>query len=125
MSLFQSVTKAHAVDCVIDETVTFIVSPGQMGLAIGKSGEHIKKVSQMLKKPVDLAEYADTFEKFAFKLALPAIPKEIQKKDGKIIVYTDSRNRYLLKGNNGKILKRMKMFLERHYGPITKVEVKS
>jgi len=125
IGLFQNVTHAHAVDCVVGERVTFVVSPGQMGLAIGKSGENIRKMSRLLKKPVDVVEYADGFEEFAMKLALPAVPKSFEKKDNRLQVHADSRARYLLKRENGKILKRLKLFLERHHGEITKVEVKS
>ena len=124
MGLFQNITKAFAVDCVVGERVTFVVSQGQMGLAIGKGGENIRKMSRLLKKPVDVVEYAEGFEKFAFKLALPAVPKSIERREGTVRVYTDSRSRYLLKRENGKILKRMKSFLERHYGGVTRVEVK-
>jgi len=124
MGLLQSVTRASAIDCVVDEKVTFIVQPGQMGLAIGRGGENIRKMEHLLKKQVDVAEYADNFKDFAMNLAVPAEPKSISKDNGRLVIIADSRSRYLLKSDNGKILKRMKLFLERHYGEITKVEVK-
>lgn len=125
IGLFQDVTRAYAVDCLVNEKVVFVVSPGQMGLAIGKSGENIRKVSRMLKKPVEVVEYAEDFNKFVANLSFPAVPKSIEREGDKLVIHTDSRGRYLLKRENGKILKRMKSLLERHYGKISKIEVKS
>ena len=56
MSLFQDVTRASVVDCVVDEKVTFIVQPGQMGLAIGKGGERIKRARLLAKRLFGVAE---------------------------------------------------------------------
>ena len=53
MSVFQNISGATARDCVIDSRVgrvIFVVNKGEMGLAIGKSGETIKKVQKVLGK---------------------------------------------------------------------------
>ena len=57
MSLFQSISGAMARDCVIDDKmdrVIFIVNRGEMGLAIGKSGQSIKNVQNAIGKMVEL-----------------------------------------------------------------------
>lgn len=123
ISILQRKTGAHAVDCVINESVVFAIPSGQMGLAIGKGGENVRKLSQLFKKKVEIVEYSDDFNSFAKNLASPATPKKIELKDGVLYIEAEGKSKYLLKGDKGKLLKRMKLFLERHYGSITKVEV--
>ncbi len=123
IGLLQKTTGAHAVDCVVDDYVTFAVPSDQMGMAIGKGGENVRKLSRLLKKRVDFVEYSDTFEKFALNLASPAEPEGVEMRDGVLVVHAKSRARYLLKSDKGKLLKRMKTFLARHYGDIEKVEI--
>ena len=52
INLFEKVTRAQVKDCFSDDGLVFVVQPGQMGLAIGKKGVNIKKVSGLLKKKV-------------------------------------------------------------------------
>jgi N utilization substance protein A len=67
MSLFQNVTGAVARDCIVDnrmERVIFVVNKGQMGLAIGKGGNTIKQLQNVVTKKVELVEYSDEAPEF-------------------------------------------------------------
>ena len=62
MSLFQKISGAMARDCILDNKlnrVIFLVNRGEMGLAIGKKGESIKKLEKNIMKDVELVEYSD------------------------------------------------------------------
>src|SRR5207245_11410212 len=62
MSLFQNMSGATAKDCIIDEKqgrLIFVVSRGQMGLAIGKKGASVKNIERAVRKPVEVVEWSD------------------------------------------------------------------
>ena len=81
MSMFQNISGATARDCVIDqklERVIFVVSKGEMGLAIGKSGETIKKVQKVMGKQVELVEWSDDPKQFIMNSLNPQLITEIR-----------------------------------------------
>ena len=52
MSLFESLTGAKIKDCIVNDTIIFIVHENEMGKAIGKHGSNIKRVENALKKKI-------------------------------------------------------------------------
>jgi len=68
-------TKATALDCVIDdrfERVIYVIRQGDMGLAIGKKGENIRRLQNVLGKRIEMVEYAETPEAFVTNIFKPA-----------------------------------------------------
>ncbi|MDD1679195.1 MAG: NusA-like transcription termination signal-binding factor [Methanomicrobiales archaeon] len=68
-------TRATAVDCVIDEKfdrIIYLIHPGDMGLAIGKGGENSKKLQKALGKKIEMVEYADDLRTFIENVFKPA-----------------------------------------------------
>lgn len=68
-------TKSTALDCVIDDRfdrVIYVVRPGDMGLAIGKKGENIKRLTNVLGKRIEMVEFADTPDAFIANIFKPA-----------------------------------------------------
>ena len=54
-------TKSTAIDCLIDhlfDRIIYVIKQGDMGLAIGKSGDNIKKMSLVLGKRIEIVEYS-------------------------------------------------------------------
>jgi len=121
IATFQGLTKATAKDCIIndDNGVVFIVSSGQMGLAIGKSGKNIKNASRILKKEVSVAEYSDDPVKFIKNVMYPIRPKSIniEGTDSRRIakVSVDRKDRARVIGARGKNIHSLKNIVLRHH----------
>jgi len=68
-------TKSTALDCIIDDRfdrVIYIVKQGDMGLAIGKKGENIKRLQNVLGKRVEMVEYSEDRDEFVSNIFKPA-----------------------------------------------------
>jgi len=75
ISQFESLTGAGSRDCVVDDRnarLIFVISPGDMGLAIGKKGASIKKASEVMGKKIEVVEYSSNPEQFIKNCFLPA-----------------------------------------------------
>ena len=75
ISQFEKLTGAGSRDCVIDDRnnrIIFVINPGEMGLAIGKSGSSIKKAMEVMGKKIEVVEYANTPDQFLRNCFLPA-----------------------------------------------------
>ncbi|MCS4540169.1 MAG: NusA-like transcription termination signal-binding factor, partial [Thaumarchaeota archaeon] len=62
ISLFQSMSGATVKDCIVDEKgerMIFLVSRGQMGLAIGRKGATIQNIERAVKRAVEVVEWSD------------------------------------------------------------------
>jgi len=120
IAIFESVTGAKVKDCVAEPNqIVFVVNPGQMGLAIGKSGINVKEVQQALGKPIKLFEYSENPEEFIKKLFAPAEIKkvDITEKDAKKTaqVFLDSHEKGKAIGKKGENIQRVKILLDRHH----------
>jgi N utilization substance protein A len=68
-------TRSTAVDCIIDERfdrVIYVIKPGDMGVAIGKKGENIKRLARQLGRRLEMVEYAETPEALIANIIRPA-----------------------------------------------------
>ena len=68
-------TKSTAIDCIIDDRfdrVIYIIQPGDMGIAIGKHGDNIKKMQKVLGKRIEMVEYAEDPTEFIRNIFKPA-----------------------------------------------------
>ena len=67
-------TKATALDCIIDERferIIYVIQKGDMGLAIGKKGENIRRMQNVLGKRIEMVEYADEQNAFIANIFRP------------------------------------------------------
>ncbi|MHC1580148.1 NusA-like transcription termination signal-binding factor [Methanopyrus sp.] len=120
IALFESLTGAHAIDCVIDDEhdrVIFVVKEGQIGLAIGRRGQNVKRVQEQLGMEVEVVEYSDDPEKFIKNALFPARVKSVRvtERDNKKIAIVDvpesERGRAIGKG--GRNIKKARILAER------------
>ncbi|OKY77144.1 MAG: Transcription elongation factor NusA [Candidatus Methanohalarchaeum thermophilum] len=122
IALFESLTNAGAKDCLVDQEnsrVIFVVSEGEMGLAIGKDGSNINKVKNTIGKKVEVVEYSEKPRRFIENSLSPADIQEIEVKDRgeeKIAtVNVDENKKGLVIGKNGKNIEKAKLLAKRHY----------
>jgi N utilization substance protein A len=124
MALFGDITGAEVKDCVVDqngERIIFVVSPGHLGLAIGRRGVTIKRARTMLKRDIDVVEDADTPESFVRNALAPAkvstVNVQEQSKGRRVAVVTvTSENRGRVIGRNGRNIERARLLAKRHHG---------
>lgn len=73
--LFETETAATVKDCIVDDEfdrVIVLIKAGEMGKAIGKGGEHVRRVEDKLGKPIKLVEDAPTAADFVASALAPA-----------------------------------------------------
>lgn len=90
-------TKSTALDCVIDERfdrVIYVIKRGDMGLAIGKGGENIRRMQNVLGKRIEMVEYSEDFPELVVNIFKPAEILKIEKdtESGQINVYVKKRS---------------------------------
>jgi N utilization substance protein A len=123
MSLFQNISGATARDCVIDqkvERVIFVVTKGEMGLAIGKSGETIKKVQKALGKQVELVEWSDDPKQFIMNSLNPQLITEIrmlERPDGTktATVVVEEKKKGAILGKGGRNAEKARLLAKRYF----------
>ena len=122
MALLENMTGATIVDCIIDEdTVIFAVKKGEVGLAVGRGGEKIKRFRRMTNKQVEIFEYIDDAEGFIRNALKPAKVKEIRLVDrvrgGRIAMVTVvTKDKGIAIGRNGQNIKKIRFLAKRYFG---------
>ncbi len=117
ISLFENITRTKARDLIEEENqLIFIVEPFMVGKAIGKAGANIKRLEQMTKKKVKVAEYNPDVCKFVKSLIMPLRAEDIVLED-KIITITgsDTKTKGLIIGRNAANLRKLEEYVKRHF----------
>ncbi len=123
MSVFQNISGATARDCVIDSRVgrvIFVVNKGEMGLAIGKSGETIRKVQKVLGKQIELVEWSDDAKQLILNSLNPQLISEIrvvEKPNGSITatVIVDQKKKGAVLGKGGRNAEKARLLAKRYF----------
>jgi len=72
IAMFEMITKAKVKDCLINHNkITFIVSEGNAGKAIGKNGYNVKLLEKKLNKKVEIIEFSHDPKKFVINILRP------------------------------------------------------
>ncbi|NOZ58615.1 MAG: NusA-like transcription termination signal-binding factor [Euryarchaeota archaeon] len=123
IALFESMTGAVTKDCIIDEDgkkIIFIVKKGDIGIAIGRKGSNVQRVSRALGKKIEIIEYSDDPAEFVANVLHPVKVNgvEIEVKGNKKVakVKVDIQDKPQAIGRRGKNLARVKNILKRHHG---------
>ncbi len=123
MSLLQNMTGATIVDCIINDdqdNIIFTVKKGEVGLAVGRGGEKIKKFRRMTNKQVEVFEYLDKPEDFIRNALKPAKVKDIKmvdRTDGKRVamVNVEPKDKGIAIGKNGSNIKKIRFLSTRYF----------
>ena len=89
MSMFESLTGAKLKDCIVNDSIIFVVNQNEMGKAIGKRGANARRMENLLKKRIKIIEFSDNVSKFVGNLIYPAKAKEIRDNLGIIEITAD------------------------------------
>ena len=122
IALFESITGATANDCLVDEEnnrIIFVVKTGDMGIAIGKNGDHINRVTKTIGRHVEVVEYNDDPVVFIKNLMQPVNLTNVRigYKGDKRIAYVEvkTKEKGLAIGRNGKNIEKVKILAKRHH----------
>ena len=121
--LMEKITGAKVKDCFRDEdTVYFVVAPGELGKAIGKSGVNVHRLQAELGKRVKVIEFNEIPFLFIKNIIYPLAVEEIIE-EGTAFVVKD-RNRMIkskLIGRESKNLKVLNRAVQRFFSKDVKV----
>ncbi|KCZ72737.1 NusA family KH domain protein [Candidatus Methanoperedens nitroreducens] len=122
IALFESLTGARARDCYEDienNRLIFVVKSGDMGLAIGKGGDHINRVKRVVGKHVEVIEHSEDPVEFVKNAFHPVSTKNVNivEKDDKRIAYVEvlTKEKGLAIGRDGKNIEKVKKLSLRHH----------
>ncbi len=123
ISQFESLTGAGSRDCIVDnrnERIIFVINPGDMGLAIGKSGSSIKKASDVMGKRIEVVEYSADPSQFLRNCFLPAqvtgIDFDTDEEDQQVaLIEVRDEDRGLAIGKAGKNIFKAKVLAQRQH----------
>lgn len=123
MQLLQNMTGATVVDCIVndkEDSIIFTVKKGEVGLAVGKGGEKIKRFRNMTNRQVEIYEYLAEPEKFIRNALKPAKVKDIRfvdRMEGKKIamVNVEPKDKGIAIGKNGSNIKKIRFLANRYF----------
>ncbi|HIE14751.1 TPA: NusA-like transcription termination signal-binding factor [Candidatus Bathyarchaeota archaeon] len=130
IALFESVTGARVVDCIVDDRlnrIIFIIKEGDAGLAIGKRGKNIALLERMTGKKHEIIEFSEDPTQFIKNALKPATVREvrmIERLNGKpvAVVTVDPKDKGIAIGRNGRNAERLR-FLAKKYFQIENVSI--
>ena len=119
ITLFETVTRAHVKDCIENDKLVFIVEPGQMGMAIGRGGENIRKLRELLKKRVEVIEFSPEEKQFIINIFHNFNIKDVNIVDrgGNRTAYVsvELKDKGKIIGKNGRNLRLATEIVGRHF----------
>lgn len=120
MTLFENVTNAPVMDCVVDgesNTICFVVGEGKIGLAIGKNGNSVKRAEKLTGKTIRLFEFSKDLGSFVKRLIPQATDVKIKYENNETVVEirVGKKNRAFVIGRNSRNLKMYRELLKRSH----------
>ncbi len=122
IALFENLTGARAKDCYEDSEnnrLIFVVKGGDMGLAIGRGGEHINRVKKAIGKHIEIIEHSEDPVEFVKNAFHPVSIKNVNivQKNDKRIAYVEvlTKEKGLAIGRDGKNIEKVKKLSSRHH----------
>ena len=116
-SLMERITLTRVKDCFQDnDTIYFVVAPGDLGKAIGKGGVNVKRVQNELGKRIKVIEYSDDLSRFIRNIIYPLSIEKITIQENKVLLEDQSKKaKSLLIGREGKHLELINRAIQRFF----------
>jgi transcription termination/antitermination protein NusA len=116
ISLFEGSTGAKVKDCIVNDTITFIVHENEMGKAIGKQGSNIKRVENLLKKKIKLAEFNNDVCAFVGNFIYPLKAEEVTEEEDIVTIRcNDVKTKGMLIGRDRRNINSTIDIVKRHF----------
>lgn len=116
ITLFESVTGARVKDCIANEKLIFIIEEGEMGKAIGKSGINIKRMENMTKKKIKLAEFSSNVSQFVKNFVYPIEASNIEEENGIVTIHgKDTGTKAMLIGRERQNIIHLSKIVKRYF----------
>jgi transcription termination/antitermination protein NusA len=116
ISLFSSITKTQPKDCFVDGMglLTFVVDEN-MGLAIGRGGENIRRLEDSLKRRIKVVEFAPQVDAFVANLLRPLKVQNVEVKDNIVIITPAPESRGFIIGRAAQNLRNYESIVKRYF----------
>ena len=117
INIFERNTRAQVKDCFEEDgSLVFVVQPGQIGLAIGKKGVNIKKLTSVFKKKIKVIEFNPSPAKFFLSLIYPIRPENIKEDEDKLVVKAENnKQKGQIFGRDRTNLKRIQDIMNKYF----------
>lgn len=123
IALFQNLSGAGIVDCLIDMEqgcVVYVVAEGHVGIAVGRGGKNIRTLESMTGKKCEIIEYADGPARFIENALKPAVVREVritERPDGKpmAVVVVNPKDKGVAIGKNGRKAERARLLAKKYF----------
>ncbi|MCW1308947.1 MAG: NusA-like transcription termination signal-binding factor [Candidatus Nanoarchaeia archaeon] len=115
ITLLETLTGATIKDCLIeDNKLIFVVNEGEAGIAIGKDGKNVRKVSEITGKEVEVMEFSPDPKIFVRNIFKPLKVGNVQlhEQGGKKIMRIETVKNHPLTGSK---LRRAKLMLQKYF----------
>ena len=116
MKLFENLTRARLKDCIDNEHLIFIVEENEIGKAIGKGGSNIRRLEELFKKKIKVAEFSPDVRQFIRNFVMPLQVDEIRDENSIITISgPDTKTKGLLIGRDRKNINYLKEVVGRYF----------
>lgn len=124
-SIIEQLARVHVKDCFLEDDVIYVVvSPGELGKAVGKGGAVVKRVQNELNKKVKIIEYHENVVEFLRNMVYPLQVEQIVDEGSAVILSDSSRAvKGQLYGREGKNLAVLQRAVSRFF-PEKEVKVR-
>ena len=125
ITTFENISRAKVKEAFYDlnNILTFIVEPGEIGKALGKKGNTIKRLAMLIKKRLRVIEYDNDLQQFIKNCILPHLPKNIRQEGEMVIIETtDSPQKSALYGREKNNLKNLQFIIQKYFKATIKIQ---
>ncbi|MBU1203695.1 MAG: NusA-like transcription termination signal-binding factor [Nanoarchaeota archaeon] len=123
INLFEKITKSRLKDIIPkQDTLIYIIHPGQIGKAIGKKGINIKKLNKITKKKIRIVEFNLNPKIFVQGFIAPIKPDSIDITNETMEIKADRKTKGLLIGKNQQNLRILKDVTKQYFNLDIKIK---